>query len=268
MLDYKKIAGFLEQIRKTKPMVHHITNLVTIYDCANIVKIFGGSPVMTFAPEESADMTRLTSALVLNIGTITVEVADIMKLSAQAANEKGIPVILDVCGAGATKFRDEICGELLNTARIDIIKGNISEIARIAGEDVTTKGVDAGEVNLQGADVAKKLARARNCTAVITAKQDIVSNGERVYIVKNGVPLMTAIVGTGCMAASVIGTFAAVEKNYADAAAAGLCCFELAAQVAYETAKVPGGFKSALFDAVYLLNEEKIQRMQRVERSE
>jgi hydroxyethylthiazole kinase len=103
----------LEKLRAEKPVVHHLTNWVTIYDCANIVKVFGASPVMAHAKEEVADMAKIASALVLNIGTLTVEFIDAMKLAAKSANEKGIPVVLDVCGAGATRLRDDKCFELL-----------------------------------------------------------------------------------------------------------------------------------------------------------
>ena len=115
-------------------MVHHLTNWVTIYDCAQVVKTLGASPVMAHAVEEVAEMTQIASALVLNIGTLTVDFVEAMKVAARSANKKGIPVILDVCGAGATGLRDRKCLELLNDARIDVVKGNASEVARVAGQ--------------------------------------------------------------------------------------------------------------------------------------
>lgn len=101
---------------------------------------------------------------------------------------------------------------MLDEVRIDIIKGNASEVARISGEDVKTKGVDASRVEKDMIHIARKLASKRKCTVVVTGKEDIVSDGEKTYLVRNGHPMMTHIVGTGCMAASVIGAFAAVEK--------------------------------------------------------
>jgi hydroxyethylthiazole kinase len=249
-----KISETLNKVRAQKPVVHHLTNWVTIYDCANIVKVFGASPVMAHAPEEVADMAGIASALVLNIGTLTVEFIEAMKKAAKAANKKGIPVILDVCGAGATKLRDDKCFELLKEVRIDIIKGNASEIARIAGEDVHTKGVDSSEVGMNLIDIAGRLARKQGCTVVITGKTDIVSDGKKTFRVANGDELLTRVVGTGCMAASVIGTFAAVEKDLAAAAVAGLACYEIAAEQAAKGAKGPGSFKEKLFDAVYNLD--------------
>ena len=111
----KSIASdCLERVRKEKPLIHHLTNWVTIYDCANIVKVFGASPVMAHAREEVAEMAGIASALVLNIGTLTTDFVDAMILAGKSANQKGIPVVLDVCGAGATKFRDDKCFEILD----------------------------------------------------------------------------------------------------------------------------------------------------------
>jgi len=255
----------LEKIRKERPIVHHLTNWVTIYDCANIVKALGGSPVMAHAQEEVAQMAKIASALVLNIGTLTVDFVEAMKIAALSANEKGIPVVLDVCGAGATQLRDQKSFELLDKVRIDIIKGNSSEIARISGESVRTKGVDATQVDKNMIEVAKKLARKRKCTVVITGKEDIVASEEKFYIVKNGDPLMARVVGTGCMATSVIGTFAAIERDLAYAAAAGLVCFEIAAECAAKSSSGPGTFKEKLFDYIFHLDKKTIDKMQKVE---
>jgi len=256
----------LEKIRKQKPVIHHLTNWVTIYDCANVVKVLGASPVMAHAKEEVAQMAAIASSLVLNIGTLTVDFVEAMKIAAKSANEKGIPVVLDVCGAGATQLRDDKSFELLDEVRIDIIKGNASEIARISGENVRTKGVDVLRVNKNMIEVAKKLAKARQCTVVVTGKEDIVVNKDKIYIIKNGHPMMTHIVGTGCMATSVIGAFSAVEKDLALASAAGLVCFEIAAERAAEKSCGPGAFKERIFDCLYNLDKKTIDRMQKVER--
>ncbi len=259
-----KAFALLEKVRTQSPVVHHLTNWVSIYDCAQVVKVLGASPVMAHAQEEVAEMVQIAAALVLNIGTLTVEVVKAMKLAAQSANAKGIPVILDVCGAGATSFRDRKCFELLDEARIDLIKGNASEVARIGGAEVRTKGVDAARVDLDLEEVAQSLALKRRCTVVITGPEDLVVDGSRRFVVKNGHPLMSRVVGTGCMAASVIGAFAAVEPDLAVAAAAGLVCFNVAAELAAELSPGPGTFKVRLFDCLADLDEATLADRRRV----
>jgi hydroxyethylthiazole kinase len=261
-----KLRAFplLEKIRAESPLIHHVTNWVTVYDCAQVVKVLGASPVMAHAQEEVEEMAQLAAALVLNIGTLTVERVEAMKLAAKSANAKGIPVILDVCGAGATTLRDQKSFELLDEVRIDLIKGNASEMARISGEKVRTKGVDATDVALDLEEVAQSLALHRKCTVVVTGPADLVVDGSRRFVVHNGHPLMSRVVGTGCMAASVIGAFAAVEPDLACAAAAGLVCFNVAAEIAAELAPGPGTFKVKLFDCLDALDEEILAERRRV----
>ncbi|MDD4497167.1 MAG: hydroxyethylthiazole kinase [Methanosarcinaceae archaeon] len=248
----------LKTIRETKPLIHHLTNWVTIYDCANMTRAIGALPVMAHAPEECADMTKLSSALVLNIGTLTVEIIDAMILSATAANEKKIPIVLDAVGVGATKFRDDMAAKILNSVRIDVIKGNYSEIAKLAGENAETKGVEATSIDADPVELAKRLAKSNSCTVVMTGKADIISNGKKTFIVKNGHELMGSIVGTGCMVASIIASFAAVNPDYCDASREALCCFGAAGELAAEKSNGPGSFKVNLYDEVFKLSDETV----------
>lgn len=260
------VYPFLEAVHRQRPLVHHLTNWVTILDCAQVVKCFGASPVMAHAPEEAAEMTGLAAALVLNIGTLTQEFIASMQLSAQAANQRHIPIVLDVCGAGATAFRDRMCLGLLEQAHIDIIKGNGSEIARIAGHDVHTRGVDAMEVSADLPAVAAALAAQRNCTVVITGREDIVAGPRECFTVRNGTDMMPHVVGTGCMAASVIGAFAgASPQHITAAAAAGLSCYGIAAELATPHSDGPASFKQHLFDAIFRLTPDDIAVRQRVD---
>ena len=259
------VFDLLQKVRREAPVVHHLTNWVTIYDCAQVVKTLGASPVMAHAPEEVAEMTQIASALVLNIGTLTVDLVEAMKTAAAGANRKGIPVILDVCGAGATALRDRKVFELLDEVSIAVIKGNASEIARVSGQKIRTRGVDAGEVTTDLPALAQALAVRRRATVVITGQTDIVANEKGVYRVKNGHVLMTSVVGTGCMAASVIGAFAAVEPDCRKAAACALAAYGIAAELAAKKARGPASFKAALFDCLYRLDQATVAKRQRIE---
>jgi len=262
----EKIFERLEKVRKNSPLIHHITNYVTVSDCADITKNFGASPVMADAKEEVQDMTTLANALVLNIGTLNPRIIESMKLAGIAANKKDIPVILDVCGAGATSFRNESCKQLLAAFKTDVIKGNLSEIATIAGFNIKTKGVDSGEVEVDKYDLAKKLARDLNAVVVITGAEDVVSNGKDIYSINNGTNIMGKVVGTGCMAASVIGTFCAVDKDYAMASASALVCYEIAGENAEKTSDGPGTFKAGLFDKISSLSEISVNKMKKIQK--
>ncbi len=255
----------LMKVREIKPLVHHITNWVTIYDCANITRAFGALPVMAHAPEEVEQMSSISGALVLNIGTLTVDLIEAMILAGKKANEKGIPIVLDAVGVGATDLRTNKALEILDRIHVDIIKGNSSEIAKLAGAKAQTLGVEASDVEGDLIELAKKLASERKATVVVTGVHDIVTDGKKIYICKNGHDMMGSIVGTGCMLASVIASFAAVEDDYTKAAAAALTCYAIAGELASREAKGPGSYKTQFYDEVYELDEEVVNGLANLE---
>jgi hydroxyethylthiazole kinase len=255
----------LTTLREKKPLVHHITNWVTIYDCANICRSLGSLPIMAHAPEEVAQMQGISNTLVLNIGTLTNELVEAMILAGKAANEKGNPVILDAVGAGATNMRTEAVKKLLQEIKIDVIKGNSAEIGVIAGVEAEVKGVEAISVKGDPAELTKKLAQEAEAVVVSTGKTDYISNGKDTYVIKNGHEYMGLVVGTGCMAASVIASFCAVEKDYAKAAAAALSVFGTVGELAAEKSNGPGSYKENFYDALYNLDEKTVNKMQKIE---
>lgn len=236
------------RVREKRPLVHHITNYVTVNDCANITLCAGGAPVMADAPEEVAEMTAIAGALVLNIGTLNAAQIESMILAGKMANKRGIPVILDPVGAGATRFRTETTKRLLDNLEITVLKGNAAEIGVVAGVEAVVRGVDsyglAGDPVMIGSELAKKLG----CTVAISGATDVVTDGKHTLLVDNGHPLMGSISGTGCMVASVIGTFCAESKDPVTASAAAFAAFGLAGERAAGVAHGPLSFKVALFD--------------------
>jgi hydroxyethylthiazole kinase len=162
-------------------------------------------------------------------------------------------------------LRDREVFELLDEVKINVIKGNASEIARVSGANIRTKGVDASEVEMDLETLAQTLAVRRRATVVITGKVDVVADARGIYRVKNGHVLMTRVVGTGCMAASVIGAFAAVEPDYRQAAACALACYGIAAELAAKKSRGPASFKAALFDCLYNLDRPTVEKMQRIQ---
>ena len=258
-------ANILSQIREQKPLVHHITNWVTIYDCANIVRAIGALPVMAHAKEEVEQMAGIASALVLNIGTLTTSLVESMIIAGKKANEKNIPVVLDAVGVGATDLRTNKAKEILEKIKVDIIKGNASEIATLADVKAETKGVEAVKVEANLIEIAKKLSKEKNAVVVITGKEDIIADKDKVFLVNNGHEMMGKFVGTGCMATSIIASFAAVEKDYGKASAAALAVFGIAGELASRRHSGPGTYKEYLYDEIFNLDEDTINDMQKIE---
>ncbi|MCS1350532.1 hydroxyethylthiazole kinase [Mechercharimyces sp. CAU 1602] len=254
----------IDRIRDDVPLIHHITNLVSIQDSANVTLHMGASPVMAHAKEEVEEMVAASAALVLNIGTLTQEQVEAMILAGKKANALGTPVIFDPVGVGATTFRTEMARRILAEVEIEIIKGNAGEIATLAGERAEMRGVDTGHVTADVEEVAISLADGWK-TVIVTGATDIVTDGRRVAHVHNGHPLMGALTGTGCMAASVIASCAAVERDYWLAATVGLATYGIAGERGAQQAATPAHFKVHFFDALATVSAENVNKSARIE---
>jgi hydroxyethylthiazole kinase len=231
-------------------LVHHITNWVTINDCAQITRHWGCLPVMAHAIEEVEEMAGLAGALVLNIGTLTMETIDSMVKAAKAANQKGIPVVLDAVGAGATRMRTEAVQHLMVEAHMDVIKGNAGEIATLAGVAAEVRGVESISVGGEVSEFAKGLAQRMNAVVAVTGAADVVSDGKRTLIVETGDPMMGRVVGTGCIGTSTVGCFVSAGPDYLEKTALALGAFGLAGEKAARAAAGPGDFMAKFMNAI------------------
>lgn len=248
------VSALFAKVKARKPLVHHITNAVTINDCANVTLAIGASPVMASSPEEAAHMVRLADALVMNIGTLDERACTAMLRAGQAANEQGIPVILDPVGAGATRYRTENALKLLRHVTVTAIRGNASEVHALLGGQSTTRGVDAGAAALSPLELALRAADAFKCVTVVSGTQDVVADGRTSVRIDNGDIWLTQVTGTGCMATSLIGCFAAVADDAFAAAVAGMSVMSVAGENAREKLREEDGigtYKMKLMDTIF-----------------
>ncbi len=255
----------LHLIRERKPLVHQITNYVVMNETANATLALGALPVMAHALQEVEEMAAAASALVLNIGTLSDDWVEAMLLAGRAANRAGAPVVLDPVGAGATAYRTETSRRLLEELDVAVVRGNSAEIATLAGQVAEIRGVEAiGGAG--GPELARDAARALGCVAAVTGPVDHVSDGERTISVANGHELLGTVTGTGCMSTAITGCFLAVRPdNPLEAAAEALVAFGVAGEDAAKGAKGPGSFHVALYDALYALEPEKLDKRAKLE---
>lgn len=242
-------GNVLENVRKSEPIVHVITNYVTVNDCANIILAAGGSPIMADSKYEVEDITSIANSLVINIGTLNEDVAEAMIKAGKKANELGHPVILDPVGVGSSSFRKKFVFDLLKEVDFSVIRGNISEIKTIYRGKGITKGVDVDENDIvtdenidETIAFIKKLSRKTGAVIVVTGAIDIASSSEKTYIIRNGHPLMTRVTGTGCMLTTVIGSFCgANSNNILEATAAAVCAMGICGELGYDKLEEVGG---------------------------
>jgi len=258
----------LRNVRAKSPLVHSITNYVTVNDCANTILACGASPIMADDQNEVEEITAICNALVINIGTLNERTIISMKKAGKKANELNHPVVLDPVGAGASSLRTRTTFDLLENVSFAVIRGNVSEIKTVYKGSGTTKGVDADvsdaitEENLEEAIVfAKKLSEKTNAVIAISGAIDIVADKNKAYIIRNGNALMSKITGTGCMLASLIGAYCGANPdNILDAAAAATSVMGLAGELAFEKLqKTDGGtstYRTFLIDYISKIDEK------------
>jgi hydroxyethylthiazole kinase len=263
-------AALLNRVRENKPLVHHITNYVTVNDCANITLAIGASPVMADAVGEAADIAAIAGAVVLNMGTLNERTIPSMIAAGKAANAKGIPVVFDPVGAGASKLRNDTAAAIISEVKLSVIRGNISEIKFVAGLSSQTKGVDASDGDIAGAGSAGQAAQALvqklGCVVVISGAVDTISDGAKIVFIENGHPMLGNLTGTGCMCSSLIGSFCGAAPNEPlAAAAAAMMCMGIAGELAYEHAgqRGNGSFRAALHDAVSRMDAATLEKLAR-----
>lgn len=266
----------MENVRKSVPLVHNITNYVTVNDVANVLLACGASPIMSDEPGDVGDITAICGGLNINIGTLNERTIEGMFAAGRKANELSHPVLLDPVGAGASALRTDTAIRLMEEIKLTVIRGNISEIKTLSLGSGTTKGVDADvadavtEENLSEAVAfVKDFAKKCGCIAAVTGAIDLISDGERCFIIRNGRPEMGRITWTGCQLSGMMTAFiTANPENRLEAAAAAVCAMGLAGEIGWSRMAEGDGnatYRNRIIDAVYHMDAETLDKGARYE---
>ncbi|HRR34366.1 MAG TPA: hydroxyethylthiazole kinase [Kiritimatiellia bacterium] len=277
--ETKGIAELSRAVREQRPLVHCVTNYVTVNDCANALLAVGAAPVMADDSDEVADIAGLAQAVVLNIGTLNRRTLASMVMAGQRASAIGRPVVLDPVGAGASRLRTDAAWTLLREARVSVVRGNLSEIKALTGGHASTRGVDAAEEDVRTAGpqdaikAATVLARQTGAAVAITGATDVVTDGRAAHTVAvhNGHPMLARITGSGCMLSAMVGAFcAAAPERIPDAVVAALGMMGVAGEQAAARAEREqagtGSFRVWLMDALSQLDTAALAGGIRLER--
>ena len=230
----------LENVRTQVPLVHNITNYVTVNDVANVLLACGGSPIMADEAEEVEDITSICGGLNINIGTLNKRTIAGMLLAGKRAKELGHPVLLDPVGAGASGSG-------------------------------TTKGVDADVADAvteetldQAVSFVKEFAKKSGSIVAITGAIDLVSDGETCYVIRNGRPEMGKITGTGCQLSGVMTAYiTANPDDQLEAAAAAVCVMGLAGEIGWGNMQEGDGnatYRNRIIDAIYNMSAQMLDQ--------
>ena len=264
-----EISCALTSVREKKPLVQHITNYVTVNDCANICLAVGGSPIMADAIEEAADITAISSSLVINMGTLNARTIQSMIAAGIKANECGIPVVFDPVGAGASAFRNETALMLLDKIMFSVVRGNLSEIRFLADNHTGTNGVDvsAEDLHEDAEGIVKRCAIKLGCVVASTGKTDVISDGSRTILIQNGHEMLAGVTGTGCMCTTLVGAFCGANTDMLASAVGGILCMGITGELAFEKSGQQGfgSFRTSLVNETGKLNAQTLERMAKLD---
>lgn len=262
------VEHIVKEIRGISPLIHCITNPISITQCANAVLCLGAKPIMAEHPKEVLEITGTSDALLLNLGNITDIRMKAMTISANAAKEQNIPIILDAVGVACSALRRNFAIGLIQSTNPDVIKGNYSEIYALYNEKYKSGGVDA-DLSLDRAfmsGVSAELAKKHNCMVLASGKVDIATDGKKVIYISNGSPQLAKITGTGCMLGAICACCMAVSRDIT--AAVGACVILGVCGAVAETERGNGGFMINLMDALSCLEKIDINKCMEVEEVE
>ncbi|PSM51649.1 hydroxyethylthiazole kinase [Campylobacter blaseri] len=261
------MLNFIQNIKEKNPMIHCITNYVTINDVANILIACGASPIMSDYSKECEELTSISDGLVINLGNIYPDVVEAMKISLKSANTNNIVSVFDPVAIGATKPRKKIAFELLKEGKFSVIRGNISEIKNLVGLNTKSKGVDASKSDAKDSledkvEIAKTLSRNTGSVVVISGAKDIITNGDISYICENGDEMMKNITGSGCILTALIAAFIASNNNILEATLMAVITSGVAGEFAKNMLNNRGNltFRENFIDEIFLMNDDKISK--------
>ena len=254
----KEVSEVLSKVRNKVPLVQAITNYVTINDCANILLSYGASPAMCEAYDEVFDFTKISSALYINVGTLTKEQEQSSVLAAISAKVNNIPIVLDPVACAAIPRKNEIIQKILELGKVDVIKGNIGEIKFLAGFSSNTRGVDSLDSGEGAMEACVVLAKKYNCVVAATGVYDYISDGTNSAIIKNGTEMFTKITGAGCMLGAICAGAAGACENKFTATVSAILSMNVAGEEAAKISSLPGSFRVNFIDSIYSLTEEKL----------
>ena len=268
--ERKALGACLTAVHETTPLIHNITNYVTVNDVANALLACGGSPIMSDEPMDVYDITSICGGLNINIGTLNERSIEAMTVAGTRARSLNHVILLDPVGAGASQLRTTTAQTIVNTVRPDIIRGNISEIKTLAKGSGTTKGVDADaadtvtEENLdEMVAFVKAFAKKVGAVIAITGAIDLVGDANICYVIRNGRPEMSRITGTGCQLSAVATAYAVANpENKVDAVAAAVCLMGLAGEIGWRYMQEGDGnstYRNRIIDAIFNMDSKTLE---------
>lgn len=268
MINQELIKNLLQiknSVKVKKPLIHCITNPISINDCANVVLAVGGKPIMAEHPLEVAEITSVSKALGVNLGNITDVRMESMLISGKVALEKKIPQVIDLVGVACSTLRLEYARKFISECQPNVIKGNMSEIKAICGMYSNSKGIDVGIDDILTDEnfndtikILKDFAKEIGAVIAVTGVIDIITDGADIYFVENGCNMLSMITGTGCMVNSLIATYIS-SGDILEGTLLAIALMGIGGELS-QNVKGTGSFRTELIDNIFNISDEILNK--------
>ena len=268
MTQAQEIWSDIEKIQNQNPIILNITNFVVTNSTANALLSLGAKPIMTPSLLEVEELVPIAKAIVINIGRLNEPSVQLMYKARVAAEENGVPVVLDPVGSGTTQMRTSTSLRFLNEFKPTVVRGNSVEIVTLAQESGAIKSKQGPEGEDQTLHAVQALAKAKSCIVSVSGATDIISDGQTTYRITNGHPLMGRVTGLGCTTTSLIGAFLAVDNSPVKSANNAIALMGIAGEMAAKDAKGPGSLQLNIYDTLYSITASDLEEHLKIEVSE
>lgn len=271
------IEECLKNVREKHPLIHNITNYVTVNDVANVILACGASPIMADDEQEVEEITSICQGLNINIGTLNSRTIASMKKAGQKAASLHHALLLDPVGAGASHLRTQTAVSLMDEIPFTAIRGNVSELKALAFNAKATQGVDVNVNDVVTNDnldemiqFVKDYAKKTKAIIAMSGAIDLVSDDNTCYVIYNGTSLMSTITGTGCQLSGMMCAYLAANKEHPlEACAAATIVMGLAGEIGYShLASYEGNstYRNRIIDAINVMDAQSLKAGARYER--
>ncbi|MCY6372644.1 hydroxyethylthiazole kinase [Clostridium ganghwense] len=252
-----------QNVKLKKPLIHCITNPISINDCANMVLAIGAKPIMAEHPLEVSEITAVSKSLGVNLGNITDNRMKSMLISGKVAFENKIPQVIDLVGVGCSKLRLNYAKKFISECHPSVIKGNMSEIKAICGIKNNSKGIDVGECDIvteknsdESIEMLKTLSLQTGSVIAATGVVDIITNGTHTYLITNGCEMLSMITGTGCMLTALIASYIS-SGNILEGTVLAIVLMGICGELS-QNVKGTGNFRAELIDNMFSISDDTI----------
>lgn len=245
---------------QTAPLIHCITNAISVETVANALLYIGAKPIMTEDIRAFNDLALQTNSLLLNLGSLSLDKEKSILAASKLAIGKE-PVVLDVVGIASAKSAMKVAKKII-ADQPTIIRGNISEMRALCDLQTHGRGVDGSLLDQTDEELINLITALKQLPQesiyVATGTKDIVVARNNVWVLSNGVPELDRFTGSGDTLSGLLAALLGEGASPEDAAIQAISYLNIAGETAKSKTVTSGiaEFRQLFLNELSLLGVE------------